>query len=175
MGCQVNVGNAITCDTFAPGITEFYVCSYNSFSSATINASNVITGITMSGSNTYFYIYDLPQDSSMGVQNINRNPTNGTYAIEQVLTIQMNNLSTFIQNKVKTLMQSKLLGIVKDNQNQYWMFGYQNGLFAQGTNTAETGQNYLTDKNGYTLSFTAKEPNMAYEVSSAALVGITSY
>jgi hypothetical protein len=170
--CSLTSGNPLPCNNAMPGILKCFIADWNNVTGATINASNVITAITMNSA-TYFYEFDLEKEGGEIVENIISTPTMGTTAYEQVFNMYLAHYQTSVRNQVMILAADRTILIALDRNGQYWLLGYTNGMNMAGTNTANTGKSYTGgDPNGYTLSFTAQEPALAYEVSSSIIPAI---
>ena len=90
---------------------------------------------------------------------------NGTFYNETTLTFSLKKMSASLRNNIRTLAQNRLHIIIKDANGVYWWMGQTNGadlITAEGTTGKAMG-----DMNGYTLSFTGKEPQAPNTVSAA--------
>jgi len=94
---------------------------------------------------------------------------NGTTFFNQVVTMVVARRETTKRNFIERLIeaQKQVNVFVLDTNGMYWMFGLAEGSYVTGieggTGTAKA------DMNGYTVTFTAMEPEQAYEVASSAI------
>jgi hypothetical protein len=64
------------------------------------------------------------------------------------------------------------MAVVEDQNGRYWLAGRYNGLdLLTGSSSTGTAQ---TDRNGYTLTFSGGEKELAPEVSSSIIAGLTA-
>jgi hypothetical protein len=68
-------------------------------------------------------------------------------------------LHTNTRNEILLLAKNNLVAIVKDNNDKMWILGFANGLDITGGGSA-TGTAF-GDRNGYTLTFTGNEKELA--------------
>ena len=117
-----------------------------------------------------FYQYELDKNTSNWSEVGVVGPANAVVAFDQnalyVLPSYENKAE--VRNLVEELTFATVDVIVLDQNNRYFYLGYENGLDV----TAVDGGSgtTLTDKNGYTFTFTGQERVPAYEVS-ASLMG----
>jgi len=94
---------------------------------------------------------------------------NGTTFFNQVVTLVLTRRETTKRNAILKLVdgQKQLLVVVLDSNNNYWLFGLNEGAYVTaiegGSGTAKS------DINGYTITFTAMERIQAYQITAAAL------
>jgi len=64
-----------------------------------------------------------------------------------------------------------LVAVVKDNNDKYWYLGKVHGInITGGSGATGTAQG---DRSGYTLTFSGSEGELAPEVSSGIIAGLT--
>jgi hypothetical protein len=63
------------------------------------------------------------------------------------------------RNEILLLAKNNLVALVKDNNDKIWVLGFANGLDITGGGSA-TGTAF-GDRNGYTLTFTGNEKELA--------------
>ncbi len=186
MSCQLTSGLALPCKNFMPGIRRMFIANYFSGStvgenvSYTTNATNVITGMTVTTGK--FYTFDLTKESGDVQDAIHANPTNGTTSYESTITLYLSQYSTNVRNQMVLLATNKLLVIAEDRNGQYFLFGTDgtgtnpsssNGVDMMDS-TGTPGKAYGADPNGYTLVFNAIEKVPALEVLATLIPSITS-
>ena len=168
MACDLTTGFNVGCNDSAGGIAEFYFANMPDGFEVLYNASNEASSITSDGvTELEYYKYETTNaQGAASVMNDNAtvNDQNGTSYFDQTATYVLNKMDNEKRNEVKMLARAKLSVIIKDNNGAYWLMGATNGVRMtasdSGTGTA------LGDRNGYSLSFQAQEP----EPMSAVLV-----
>jgi hypothetical protein len=128
-----------------------------------------ITAITMDAG-AVFYEFVPNKMSSNWVENIQSNAQNGTIGYEQVLTMIFAKNEAAARNRVSLLGQSEVYIIVEDYNGKYFLLGEFNGCeLTGGSSSSGTA---LSDLNGWTLTFTAMEPDPAKEVNADIIAAL---
>lgn len=141
------------------GIVEAYIADYDKVATVTTSTQSVVTAISMTASAVY-YKFEFREDVSSLTQT--NAPTTSADIIEQVGSLVFQKLSTTKRNAFNLLRGKKLSVIYKDANGQYWLSGKDLG--ARLTNLEQaTGDDRGSD-NIYTITITARETEMAYEV-----------
>jgi len=169
--CQnLNTGLAPFCGANSGGIVEAYIADYDKVASITTSTQSVVTAISMTQSGVY-YKFDFREDVSSFSQT--NTPTTSADIIEQVGTLVFQQLSTAKRNAFNLLRGKKLSVIYKDSNNQFWLSGKELG--ARLTNLEQATGADRNDDNIWTITITARESEMAYEVASKSVftVGAT--
>ena len=94
---------------------------------------------------------------------------NGTTYFNQTLTLVLSKRETTKRTFIEKLVdgQKQLSIVVLDTNGIYWLFGLNEGVYTTGI---EGGSGTAkADMNGYTITFTAMEPDQAYEIDSSAI------
>jgi hypothetical protein len=164
MPCSLTQGYAYDCKNNVGGIKKVLIASRDDIDTITI-ASGLVSNITFTSND--FYLYDLVRESSNFNETVNTNVQNGTVFYAQTLEIVLNKLQVNTRNEIILLGQNRLCICVEDNNGKWWMLGFKNGLDLTGGGSA-SGTGY-GDRNGYTLTFTGSENELAPEVDAAAL------
>jgi hypothetical protein len=71
------------------------------------------------------------------------------------------------RNELYIVAKNRVLIIVKDSNDKYWLYGEGYGLNL--INRIATFGKLIDDRNGYELEFTGKEPLPAKEVASGII------
>ena len=175
MACDITSGFALGCRDNTGGIKALYILS-GSVAGIT-ETSNEISDISGSG---VFYQFDLQRGTSDFTETINGSTENQTVFYEATINASFAKLQTATRNQVKILAQNPDLKIVVETNNnesgsKFIYVGRLNGAqLNAGQGQSGTA---LGDANGYTLTFTAQEPNPADIITGTtlgdALTGIT--
>lgn len=169
MACALTQGYTLDCRDSLGGITEVYFIEKGNVTSTT-QASGVISAI-VKGSSKVFRKYELVPGTSSLTENINASVQNGTVFYAQELSIILNKLQANTRNEILLLAQNSLAAVVGDNNGKYWYLGKTNGInITGGSGATGTAQG---DRSGYTLTFSGAEKELAPEVASGIIAGLT--
>lgn len=116
------------------------------------------------------YKYELKSFNSSFEQSNEVSRENGTSFFTQTATVVLKSQDDATTVEMLTLSKTNPAAIVQDQNDNYFLLGRANGLdvsVATSTGTA------LGDLNGYTLTITGLEPEMAPSVDSA-IIGNTT-
>ena len=179
MSCNITSGFTLGCRDNVGSIKQIYILS-GSVSSVTDASEGLISTISGSG---VFYTYELFRETSDQAESVTVAPENGTVVYEQTINAVFFKMQTSTRNQIKVLAQNPDIKMIVETHNvgntsQYVYVGEEYGVqlltSAGGTGTL------FGDRNGYTLTFTGREPNPASFVSAsnetqllARLSGIT--
>jgi hypothetical protein len=171
MACNLTSAIALDCIDSIGGVKAAYVGVNVVISSVSYNAQNEITGLT--GATGTFYQYELPKDTATFTETFNISNTNGTAFYDQALTINLQKLSAEKRNQLLLLSRNRDIKVIfQDNNDNYWLVGKdRGGVISAGTSVTGTAPG---DANQYSITISAQEPDMAYEITSLSVVhGIT--
>jgi hypothetical protein len=134
-------------------------------------ASGLVSAITKSAGKV-FYKYQLVRNTASFTENIAGSIENGTVVYNQELVVVINKMNVSMRNEILLLAQNNLMAVVEDQNGRYWLAGRYNGLdLLTGSSSTGTAQ---SDRNGYTLTFSGGEKELAPEVSSSIIAGLTA-
>jgi hypothetical protein len=106
------------------------------------------------------------------LKKLQANVQNGTVYYAQELSIILNKLQANTRNEILLLAKNILVAVVGDNNGKYWYLGKVSGInLSGGSGGSGTAQG---DRSGYTLTFSAMEQELAPEVSSSIIAGLTA-
>jgi hypothetical protein len=97
---------------------------------------------------------------------------NGTVFYQQDVQFIINKLQVAVRNELRLLARNRVLAIVRDQNDRYWLLGAANGC-DMSAGTAQTGTAF-GDRSGYDITLTGMEVEPMYLVSGTLLSGITS-
>ena len=157
MACALTQNYTLDCKDSIGGIKTLWFAAVEDIASWT-GTGGTYTGVTMD-SGKYFWKYDLVKESSNFAEAVNTNVQNGTVFYAQTLEIILNKLQVNTRNEILLLAKNRLVAIVVDNNDKAWVLGKDNGLDITGGGSA-TGTAF-GDRNGYTLTFTGNEKELA--------------
>jgi hypothetical protein len=90
-------------------------------------------------------------------ETLNASIENGSIYYTPEVTFTINKLQVAVRNELRLLARNRLLVIVQDNNNRYWVLGAANGLEATA-GTAGSGTAF-GDRSGYEMTLTGMEPD----------------
>jgi hypothetical protein len=155
MSCSLTTGYALGCRDSVGGIKTIYVQGWNATGTVNTNGSGTVTGFT--GFSSGFYEYDLTKATSSMTETLNASIENGSLYYTPEVTFTINKLQVAVRNELRLLARNRLLVIVQDNNNRYWVLGAANGLEATA-GTAGSGTAF-GDRSGYEMTLTGMEPD----------------
>ena len=171
MACNITSAIALDCIDSIGGLKTAYIGVNVVIASTSYDANNMITGMT--GSTGAFYQYELPKDTASFTETFNISNTNGTAFYDQAITINLQKLSAEKRNQLLLLSRNRDIKVIfQDNNDNYWLMGKtRGGVISAGTSVTGVAPG---DANQYSITISAQEPDMAYElVSLAALSGFS--
>jgi hypothetical protein len=167
MACNLTSAIAISCIDSIGGVKAAYIGVDVVIASTSYDANNQITGLT--GTTGSFYQYELPKDTASFTETFNISNTNGTAFYDQALTINLQKLSADKRNQLLLLSRNRDIKVIfQDNNDNYWLMGKdRGGVISAGTSVTGTAPG---DANQYSITISAQEPDMAYEISSLNVI-----
>ena len=177
MACTLTLGRDEPCKAQVGGIDRVYFINFDGETAGVYDS--VITwensgayidgdGITSLTGTPSAFEYEIKGGSSF-TQNIVSDRNTGTTYFEQVLELTFKQLSAADHAEILILARARPQVIVKDNNNNYFLAGFEHGMDVTG-GTVVTGTE-MGDLSGYTLTLTAMERVMAPFIVN----GITSF
>lgn len=157
MPCALTQNYTLDCKDSIGGLKEVYFAAVEDIDTWT-GSAGTYTAVTMD-MGKFFWKYDLVKESANFAEAINTNVQNGTVFYAQTLEIILNKLQVNTRNEILLLAKNRLVAIVKDNNDQSWVLGELNGLDITGGGSGSGTA--FGDRNGYTLTFTGNEKELA--------------
>jgi hypothetical protein len=169
-----------SCDNNSGGVNKIYVADFENVSSFTIGAATSpqtgdwIDAISMAGGTAKFYEVKTNKNVCNFTETVSVDLANGTTFFNQVIVLELARRETTKRTFIEKLVdgQKQLRVIVLDSNGNYWLFGYAEGAYVTaiegGSGTAKA------DKNGYTVTFTAMEPDQAWQVDPTIVSAIVA-
>ena len=105
-------------------------------------------------------------------ETLNASIENGSLFYTPEVTFTINKLQVAVRNELRLLARNRLLVIVQDNNNRYWVLGAANGLEATA-GTAGTGTAF-GDRSGYEMTLTGMEPDPMLLIASTVFAPSTT-
>lgn len=163
MSCYIS--NGVTNDSCAVGvggIAKIYVAGGGQITGYTYNATDEITGAT-STTGTTIYEFQLKRGVSDFTQTITKSYENGSLVYDGVLNISLFKMDAEKRNMLLLLAVNEELQVIAvDGNGVQYMLGIVNYASLSGSVSSGTA---LTDKNGFDLTFTTQEAELAPLIS----------
>lgn len=170
MPCALTQGYTLDCKDSLGGIKAVWMIESGNVTAVT-EASGIVSAITKSAGKV-FRKYELVKATGSLTETITASVENGTVFYAQELSIVLNKLQANTRNEILLLAQNTLMVVVQDANDKYWLLGRTQGCDVTG-GTAATGT-AQGDRNGYTLTITGAEKQLAPEVNSGIIAGLTT-
>jgi hypothetical protein len=164
MSCLLSTGYTLGCRDSIGGILEVWIGNFSNGATYTLNATEVITGFT--GTTASYFRFEQEMETGQFNQTGAYSTENGTVFFTQELMLTFHKNDATLRNQLLILSQANMSVIVRDQRNQLWLMGYQNGVRA--TAGAQNTGKAFGDLNGVTITLQAKEPEPAYNISATA-------
>jgi len=172
--CAILSGYTKDCADSRGGVKVVYLCPLNDKTSSTVitSASGAVTNVaTFLSTGKKFFTFQLNQNTSNYVQTLKPNNPNGSFYVEQTLSVKFPKFSAFNSYVFKALALQPMMVIAERQDGTIVLLGETNGMnmqdSTQGSGTA------MADFAGYDFVFKAEEPNMANTVTGALVALLT--
>ena len=166
MACNLTQGFTLDCKDSVGGIKSIHVIDWAA-SGFTVAGGEVTASTVASGD---VYTYELPKGVGSMTTTTNVSTENGTVFNQADVVARLRKLSTSKRNELKLLAQNRVFCIVKDNNDNYWLAGYEYGCDITSM-TAESGT-AMGDVQGYNFTLSAIETEAPYLVQSAVVTSL---
>jgi hypothetical protein len=169
MACTLSSGIALTCRESVGGIKTAYILDASGAEITLTEANGVVTAMSVGGSSVTslsgdMFEFEQTKQTASLVSTVTASEENGTVFHSSVLSLVFNKLEATKLNQLKLLAaNSKLVIVVKDNNDKFWMVGNENGAVVSG-GSAETGTAF-GDRSGVTIEFTGLSKSPIFEVT----------
>lgn len=168
--CNLITGEQIDCRSSVGGIATIYITELQNKLSIT-SSSGTITAFSLN-SGKKFWVYEVEKENAEMNTNAIVSVENGTVYYESTVSFTLKKMSAQKRNNLEKLALNRVMIIVKDNNGLYQLLGEVNGADLT-TAEGKTGKAF-GDMNGYSLTFTAKEPSPNNIVTSSLITALTT-
>lgn len=168
--CAIINGDELDCRNSVGGIEEIYVTEFQNKNTLT-ETSGIITAFTLL-SGKRFWTYQLEKENAEATETAQVSVENGTVFFDQSINVTLKKWTAAKRNKVNLLQQNRVMIIAKYRTGTYVLYGKTAGLDLTVIES-KSGKAY-GDLNGFTLTFTGKEPNLAPELTSSLITTLQS-
>ena len=155
MACAIVNGREVDCRDSVGGIKEIYIANFDNVATAS-NTSGQISTISMI-SGTKFFTFQLEKENAEYKNGSTGSLENGTNFWTSELVFTWKKMSAAQKNSLKLLAQARLMVIVKDANDVYWVMGSTRA--ADGLSIENGSGKAFGDMNGATITITGMEPD----------------
>lgn len=163
---------ATACRNSQPGIKTLWLANYDDITAYELDANDIVTGITMSGS-TMWYKVSLNKQVASIMDTGTVNVANGVSICKPSITFKVNGFGTSVRKMYEQLLQATVCAIVQTIDGSKYILGLSNGLDAieisYGSEAAADGFK------GLTIKLEGLEPKPFYEFNVSGFVAPTMY
>ena len=164
MACNLTSGYSLGCRDSLGGVQRVYIGTWDADTTYGLTGScNIIDSFSPTAS---FYTFEQELETASFIQNGQYSTENGTSFYEQTLEITLQKLDACNRDQIKVLGQGVWRILILDQRGQYWLMGKQNPVRVTAA-TPQLGKAF-GDLNGAVLTFMTKEPEPAFNVTTAA-------
>ena len=171
--CSVLSGAlAKACELNAGGVNKIFVTDFANVTGYTEGAASAPqVGSWLSAITTSVDFFEIATNKNVCnfQETVNIDLANGSTFFNQIVTLELSRRETTKRTFIDKLIdgQKQLLIIILDSNGNYWLSGRSEGSYV----TAIDGQTGVAkaDRNGYTVTFTAMEPDQAWQVDPAII------
>ncbi len=168
MSCILTTGHVLDCKDQSGGVKAIYLIEFTAKDTLT-KSSGEVSAHTLAGGRTY-YKYELEKETATSIWRTIPSTENGTTYYEADITIRLHKVTTAQRNEMKLLAQGRLLCILRDTDDNYWLYGADYGIQLQPSET-QFGQAFA-DFKGSILNFLHKETDLPLKVQSGVVTSL---
>ena len=168
MSCDLTAGYSLGCRDSQGGV--HYVIALQLEHVETITkTSGEVTSITVANGERGWK-FEQEEEVAMFEENPIGNRENGTYRVEENLSIVLNDGSKETRNFINLLAKNRIVFVVAKNDGTFVLAGETRGLMmADGSGGSGTSKE---DRSGFTLPFTGTEKELAPTVDPDIIAGL---
>lgn len=166
MACNLTSGRAEPCKDSVGGIKKAILFDY-------VEAPFTLTSGQATGINaavTEVFEFDLRSDNNTFTESIVSDKNTGTTVNTQTAEIRLKKQNYQTSNEIKIMASGRPIIILVGYDGSYKVMGYSEGCDLTGSNIQSGG--VKTDFNGYDLTFTAMETELAPYLDSATVTAL---
>jgi hypothetical protein len=165
MACALTQGYTLDCREGMGGSKEFYIAEHSAIESYT-QATGVVSALSMA-TGKQFYKYAQERATSEVEETIQANTENGTVYVASNIKLVLNRRQVSVRNEIMLLAKNLVVIVEVDKNGKAWIYGLEHGLRLDQS-AAKSGR-AAGDRNGYELSFTGEERELAYELQGTLI------
>lgn len=174
MACTLTGSQLLDCKDGIGGIKELKIKVHPGLAEAEANftvSSGSVTAIA-AGSRSSWYTYQMEKETCSVSDNPTPTAANASLFYTQELKLILNKMSARLNYEIQQLGKNRLIIAVRDMNDRYFIIGLKYGADMTAA-TATTGT-ARGDRNGYELTFTAKEDLPTQDITSVIWATLVS-
>ena len=160
-------GRAFPCKDAIGGVKRIWAREFDADIFGTVSNG----ALSQAESAAVFRSFEVTKNSSYLTETVTASVENGTVFYSQEVSFTFPKLTAADQAQLQQFGKGRLIIIVQDNNDNYWLVGVRRAAELTG-GTASTGTAY-GDVNGYQLTFTAEEPIPAPSLTKSTATDVT--
>ncbi len=164
VSCILDQGLSLGCRSTGGGSTKLWLGTFSGSTAWAFDVNNIITGVTL---NNTFYEFEAPQGTIDVSETVEGSVENYNIAVTQTVTSLLAGISQTEADVIQLMGQYPLYAIVKHSNANWYLFGYENGLW-MNTATRSFGKT-KSDAVKIDFTLTGMEDIMAPQVSTTLL------
>lgn len=164
MSCLIDEGYVLGCRDSIGGVKGVYIASFDPAATYSIITDEIGNYATSTSPAPVHYKYDQFTEAASFSQTGTFSLENGSVFYDQQLTLMFHKQDTALRNKLVLLAQGRLSIIIQDQNNNFWLMGKENGVYAISADM-QSGKAF-GDMNGVTLTLQGKEREPAYKITA---------
>jgi hypothetical protein len=164
-GCALTSDYTFGCGQGAGGVKTFWIIEADNVSGVTESSGNLTAITKVSGK--VFRRYQLVLETSHTEETITGNRQNGTLFFAQSVAMIINKQQLAVRNELLLMSRRQVMIVAEDNNGTYRLYGRYNGLTPTGGNV--TSGTAWGDRNGYEITFTGNEEELAPFVDTSVI------
>jgi len=161
MSCTITAGFGLQCKDGIGGIKKIFLNAQSLFA-GTLTIDGPTELITNCSAEDDLYEFVLPKSTGSFTEEVASSVENGTIFYTQTVTASFHKLSAPRRKQLELIAQNRLFVIVLDNNDNYWVVGYEDGAEVTAASTM-TGT-AKGDMNGYNITLTSDSKHKAYRI-----------
>jgi|GraSoiStandDraft_46_1057282.scaffolds.fasta_scaffold30377_2 hypothetical protein len=163
--CALTQDYNITCEPGIGGNKFFWIIESENVTDV-VESSGTVTAITRTPGKI-FRKYQLALETANTDEKLNSNVQNGTMYFTQTASLVINKQQVSVRNEILIIARNSLMLIAEDNTGAYRLYGRNNGL--RVTDGGAASGTAWADRNGYTLTFSGNEKELAPFIDPAVI------
>lgn len=166
--CLITKGRNLSCKDAVGGYRAAYFINYDDDVIWTTSGGTVSSFSGISSGEVFKY--QVKGTTNTFQQDVTTSRDNGTTFYSQVATLFIAKIDVDMTNQLKYMAAGRPFIVIEDNMGNFLLVGEENGADLTAGTIATGGA--FGDANGYTLTFTAEEPNPVAFLAPAAVTAL---
>lgn len=171
MSCDLTSGIARrACIDAKPGIDEMYLIPRTALGAGAFTiVGNEVTGLDLSVTEAFKYVIRGHDENILTINKEDNGRESGATVWNENFVAKVKKVSKAVSAELNIVAKSTPNVVAKDNDGNYRLLGLSEGCYST---IEETSGGAKTDYNGYTITFTAQEFELAPYVDSATVTAL---